>query len=158
MNARQLLELVVRPTINALNAGGKNVEQLIMGTIAQESDMGRYIKQTVGPARGICQMEPRTHDDLVKTYIFTNPLRHGLYCALLGGDDNFTADRLIWDLRYSVALCRAHYQRIRMPIPPADNWTSIAAYYKQYYNSPLGKATAEQFLSNVDKHGLRSLW
>jgi len=64
IQADQLHECIVRPALLSL---GRSYSQpaaraLIMGTIAQESLCGRYIKQRGGPALGIVQMEPETHN------------------------------------------------------------------------------------------------
>jgi hypothetical protein len=51
IDTKQLLELVVRPVLDEIGAGGVAAEQLVMGTIAQESDMGTWLHQRgAGPA------------------------------------------------------------------------------------------------------------
>ena len=42
-----------------------NIARLVMETIATESHRGKHVRQMRGPAKGIVQMEPATHDDLV---------------------------------------------------------------------------------------------
>ena len=46
--------------------------ELLMMIAAHESLMGKYIKQVNGPALGLFQMEPVTHDDLYKNFISKN--------------------------------------------------------------------------------------
>jgi hypothetical protein len=41
-----------------------NAIQLLMGTAAQESHLGTYLKQINGPALGVFQMEPNTEIDI----------------------------------------------------------------------------------------------
>ena len=48
----------------------QEAENLLMGTAAQESALGEYIRQLGnGPALGIFQMEPETFDDIVRNYL-----------------------------------------------------------------------------------------
>lgn len=59
MDKRQLRNLIRRVLIG-IGGYSEEAENLLMGTAAQESALGEYIRQLGnGPALGIFQMEPR---------------------------------------------------------------------------------------------------
>lgn len=142
----QLLTDIIIPVLVELDMDSRTARQLVLGTAAQESNL-RYIKQLdSGPALGLWQMEPATHDD-----IWTNWLRHRdktrhviLRLAL-----DATPAEMIWNLRYAAAMCRVHYRRFP-GFPVADDIVSLAKYWKQHYNTSVGRGTVEEFVSNFD--------
>lgn len=64
-----LRDLIIRPTLVEMGHYSPAAEALLLGTAAHESHGGRYLSQIRGPARGIYQMEPATHDDLWRHYL-----------------------------------------------------------------------------------------
>ncbi|MEO5341714.1 MAG: hypothetical protein H7837_14585 [Magnetococcus sp. MYC-9] len=145
INPHQLLDLVIRPTLRRLDLWSEAAEELLLGTAIQESSLS-YLKQMgAGPAKGIWQMEKPTHDD-----IWTNFLHYRTKLGLnvLGPYAKPDHTRLTWDLAYACALCRVHYLRSPEPLPPAGDIDAQAAYWKQWYNTPLGKGTAAEYIAN----------
>jgi len=75
MHPGQLRGDIVYPTLHYIGLWSDAAETLILGTIAQESRCGEYVKQVGGgPALGICQMEPATHDDIWLNYLHYKPV------------------------------------------------------------------------------------
>jgi len=151
VNNLQLRELIIRPTLKALDMYSHEAEDLVAGTIAQESRMGHFIKQVGGgPALGICQMESATHNDLWDNWISYRPeieaklRRIARYCI---------DDELMWNLRYAVAMCRIHYYRQPGAIP--KDIQGQAEYWKKYYNTPKGKGTADDYIYNYGRYAIR---
>lgn len=73
MDKRQLRNLIRRVLIG-IGGYSEEAENLLMGTAAQESALGEYIRQLGnGPALGIFQMEPETFDDIVRNYLSYRP-------------------------------------------------------------------------------------
>ena len=106
----------------------------------------RYINQLGGgPALGLWQMEPATHDDIWENFL---AYRVKLGLKVLGSQTKFNHTRLIWDLAYACAMSRIHYLRVPRALPRAGNIKAQARYYKQFYNTPAGKGTVEQYLAN----------
>jgi len=144
LNVNQFRELIVKSSLNDLLLYSKEAEELLVFTCATESLGGTYIKQANGPALGIYQMEPLTHNDIWQNYIYPN----GPLTLRLFSNFNITSmpseDRLIYDLRYATAMARIHYRRIKSPLPLSTNVDSIWEYYKQYYNTPKGKAEKDE--------------
>ena len=150
-NTKQFKKVVVKPTLKKIDMYSESAVNLLLGTMAQESHFGTYIKQLGGgPALGVYQMEPNTHNDIVNNYI---KYRAGLKNKLSGlGYNILTADELIWDLQYATVFCRLHYRRVPKPLPPANDIRALAAYWKKYYNTYLGKGTEEDFVKNYKKY------
>ncbi len=153
IQADQLHEEIVRPALLSL---GRSFSQpaaraLIMGTIAQESLCGRYIKQRGGPALGIVQMEPATHNDIWENYLRYKPnliLRLSSIFDIKKTD----AKRLIYDLRYNVIMCRLHYRRVNAPLPAANDIQGLARYWKMHYNTVKGRGTTSEFVTHYNQY------
>jgi hypothetical protein len=148
--ARQLRSDVIRPAIRAIELWSESAENLLMGTAAQESQMGTYVRQLGGgPALGIFQMEPATHDDIWKNYLRYQPyLRELLMMHFVPATTEPKASDLISNLGYAAAMCRVHYRRVLEKLPAADDVAGMARYWKKYFNTPKGKGTEEEFLKN----------
>jgi len=118
---------------------------LILGTIAQESAYGKYHKQINGPALGICQMEPATFNDICKNYLKYHPditerIKSVCHVNVLSAIDMISNDQL------AICMCRVHYLRQKGAIPTTIE--GYAKYWKQWYNTPLGKGTETEFIRN----------
>ena len=145
LDHHQLRNLVIRPTLKYLNLWSEAAEELVLGTGIQESDL-RYINQLGGgPAVGIWQMEPATHDDIWENFLAYR-VRLGL--KVLGSQTKFNHTRLVWDLAYACAMSRIHYLRVPRALPRAGNIKSQARYWKQFYNTTAGKGTVNQYIAN----------
>ena len=156
INAKQLRELIIRPTLKHLDAWSVEAEDLLMGTAAQESHLGTYIKQLgTGPALGIFQMEPKTEVDIYNNYLeFREDLKKKVdYCSHGYGDNP-----LVGNLYYAAAMARVHYLRVPESLPKKSDYSEkeyivqLALYWKAYYNTPLGKGTPEEFMANYLKY------
>ncbi|HIE39972.1 MAG TPA: hypothetical protein EYP76_00900 [Thiomicrorhabdus sp.] len=55
--------------------------------------------------------------------------------------------------KYAAAIARVHYLRVRAPIPQYNNIPKMAAYWKRYYNTILGKGKEIEFINNWNKYG-----
>lgn len=147
LHVEQLREEIIRPALQLLDRWSEAAENLLLGTCAQESRLGTYVKQIKGPALGIYQMEPATHHDLWQHYLkyreeLAEPIRQGL------GGLKPTEDMLIYNLRYATQMARVHYQRVPEKLPNARDVPGLALYWKEYYNTGLGKGTPAEFEHN----------
>jgi hypothetical protein len=117
----------------------------VLGTALVESN-ARFIKQVGGgPALGICQMEPATHDDIWAHYLrYDGELAEKLNELQTSASITEGASELIGNLYYAVAMCRVHYRRVRSPLPYATDVAGMARYWKQFYNTLLGAGTVEK--------------
>ena len=145
----QFRRFIVRPALEVIGLWSQDAENLVMGTAAQESRL-KYIKQLGGgPALGLFQMEPRTHDDIWKNYLAFKPewedqvMRMTTFGVYDGYPD---AGEMVWNLRYAAAMCRLHYRRQKGVIP--STVAGQAAYWKRHFNTHLGKGTEQEFINN----------
>lgn len=129
----------------------ESAEVLVFGTGMVETGY-QYITQIGNPANGglgFWQMEPSDYKDLLAWFrrnVESNLLARILdacYYTSTPVDPNVLAH----NIKYGCLMCRAHYLRIREPIPslePANSASKFAEYHKKYYNSAKGKADAEK--------------
>ena len=145
MNKDQLRYLVER-VLRYIGLWSKDAENLILGTIAQESRMGKYIRQLgKGPALGICQMERETFYDIRDNFLCYRQNLKNLIKDI-SNVNTLAAESLEYNLALSIAMCRVHYLRVPKPIP--HTLEGYAKYWKEYYNTPLGKGTEDEFIEN----------
>lgn len=154
IDPQQLRDLIIRPTLALIlpDTTGAATE-LLLGTCMQESNGGVYISQINGPALGIWQMEPATHDDIWTSFLPSKPLIKQQLDALAGivpynGTSHPLAKNMIGNLWYACAMARMLYYRVPAALPAQGDYQAQAAYYKKYYNTPAGAATIEQYLGN----------
>ncbi len=144
----QFKELVVRPALHDLGMYSDDAVALLVFTCAAESNGGTYLKQIRGPALGIYQMEPETHNDIWQNYIIrSNKTLLTVMINNFGCGRQPDEERLIYDLRYATALARIHYARIPTRLPNAEDTAGIWRYYKQHYNTMDGKADPKRAMT-----------
>ena len=164
LNLSQLRDYVVVPALQQLGMYSLAAEQLVIGTIAQESH-GAYLHQLgKGPALGLIQMEPATHKDLWVNFIKYKPsISHALLrmtsdsvdeCYSANGWPDHVA--LVWNLRYAIAMCRVHYYRKPQALPGKNDIREIGRYWKVHYNTVHGAGSVDEFVANFpfDLYGL----
>jgi len=150
LDVSQFRTYVVKPVLEYLDMYSPAMENLIVGTALQESKL-TYMKQLDnGPAIGVFQMEPATYKDHYTNYLVYN---HGLRTKLDGlrtGLYDDDAQELAGNLYYATAMTAVHYKRRLKdaPLPAPADIAGLAKVYKKFYNTPLGKATEEQFVKN----------
>lgn len=147
INASQLKELVIKPALHELVMYSDNAVELLLFTCAVESLGGTYLKQLKGPAVGIYQMEPATHNDIWQNYINHRGSLIMIMASAFDCTRMPSEDRLIYDLRYATAMARLHYARVPEPLPDLNDIQSIWVYYKTHYNTIQGSATKDKSIA-----------
>lgn len=133
-NKHQLRSLVQRTLAEHPRLNSPAAVELVLGTIAQESQFGTYLRQLGGgPARGICQVERATFDDLVNRFSMDFPV-------ILA----FDFEDLEWDLKASILMCRIKYFSCPGTIP--KDLAGQANYWKKYYNTELGAGKISEYI------------
>lgn len=148
IDAKQLKLYVIVPTLAKIGLYSDAAVNLLLGTCAQESQMGTYLKQINGPALGIYQCEPDTHDDIWDNYLKYKPELSAKVYSIDAREET----HLITNLAYATAIARIHYLRAPDALPEANDIESMAHYYKNYYNTANGAATIEQFIVNYKRY------
>lgn len=106
--------------------------------VAHESLGGKYLRQhPAGEGLGVIQMERATHRD---TWQHCDNIEK--YAALLGYTED--VNKLKYDLRYNIFMARMRFIMDVNPFPKDER--GMAEYLKNYWNSPLGAATADKYL------------
>lgn len=141
-----LMELVIRPTLQALEMYSISAEELMLGTAAQESKLGYYLKQIGGgPALGIFQMEPWVHDDVWDNYLKYKKDIASKVSALAG---RLGPKEMIHNLNYATAMTRVNYYRHPEKLSYPGDISGHARYWKKYHNTTKGKGTVEEYIKN----------
>lgn len=150
MDKYQLRELISE-TLYEIGLHSEDAVNLLMGTAAQESRLGYYIKQIKGPALGVFQMEPATFDDIVKNYL---TYKDSLFVRISTNSKirYASSDQLQFNLKLAICFARIHYLRVPEPLPTTIE--GYAAYWKKHYNTYLGAGTEEEFIQNYKKYVL----
>lgn len=143
LSATDLRDCVIRPALTLIDLHSLSAEALLIGTALAESGL-RALRQVDGPALGLFQMEPATHDDIHTNYLaFRDPLRQRVLSLLAPEPDRHA--QLASNLIYASAMCRLRYRRARPPLPAPDQPAAMADYWKAHYNTPLGAGTPAHF-------------
>lgn len=142
MNLGQLRTFVVRPALQHIQLWTPEAENLVMGTAIVESAADFLAQVGGGPALGIWQMEPLTHDDIWANYIgYRRPLVERMNQLTTSAAITAGAHELVGNLFYAAAMCRVAYARAPEPLPPERDALAMAKLWKLRYNTPKGAGT-----------------
>jgi len=145
----------------------RSAEELLMLTCATESLFGTYLKQVIGPATGVFQMEPETWEDIQMHFLrYNEPLQ--MKVEKFYADDMPYMINAVGNLPFQIVQARVFYRRIKAPLPQikylpmADKAgeqvlspeyiKEIAEYWKKYYNTHLGKGTVAKAIQNYERY------
>ena len=148
LDAAQLRQMVIKPALEKLGLWSTAAEELVLGTAIVERSL-IYIRQYgAGPALGLWQVEPTTHDDLHANYLsYRQELSSRLMdlrSPALSMDEN-----LATNLMYDTAVCRLCYYRQPEALPEAGDIEGQAAFWKQHYNKPLGAGAVGKYMRSL---------
>jgi hypothetical protein len=151
ININQFTELIVAPTLTEVGLYSRAAVELLLGTALQESGL-RYLKQLDdGPAMGPYQMEPATHDDIFENYLnYHADMKQRVLRQVREGFEP-SAVNMAGNLYYATAMCRVHYWRVPEALPPQGDLSSQAAYWKEHYNTFLGRGTQTEYVENWER-------
>lgn len=151
MNKQILEEYIIRPALKFLDMESDSAVNILLGTCAQESLMGKHVRQmSGGPAIGIYQIEPKTHEDVIHSYvIFRNDLMRDVQSWQFGQN---MSEHLSSSVFYQTIIARLIYYRVPDLLPEPDDVKGLAHYWKKYYNTPKGSGTPEEFMQNYNTH------
>lgn len=153
MLKKEIIRRLIIETLKEINLYSDEAVELLMGTCAQESGMGKHRKQLGGgPALGIFQMEPFTYLDCYTNFLKykTDLLEKILKVSRL--DRYPDAGEMINNDVFAACMARVRYLRAPGAIP--KTLEKQAAYWKQHYNTPKGKGTVEEYIKNYKKYCL----
>ena len=141
LNPAQLHQFVIDSALQTIGLYSKIASDLVLGTAMHES-MLEYLHQIgAGPALGLWQMEPATHDDCWTNFLQYHPGLAMDVSSLTGG--KHSSDLLISNLAYGAAMCRVRYFRAPEPLPSTSDALLLTQCWKQIYNTPQGAGTVD---------------
>lgn len=147
-----IAKYVIRPTLKMCDLYSVAAEQLLLGTAAVESDMGTYLHQKGGPALGIYQMEPDTHNDIYLNYLNFRPELKKAILLACEYSDRPSHSALMNNLAYATVMARVKYMRVLQKLPDNNDVEGLADYWKAYYNTSKGKGASSHFELAYKKH------
>lgn len=147
IKVEHLRKYIIEPTLKKLGLYSRDAEELLIATAAHESHLGEYLHQKVGPALGIYQMEPSTHEDIFRNYLY---YRKSLLVQII--NIATYAEDLMGNLYYATAMARIHYLRVPEKLPRYNDLEEISSYWKIYYNTSKGKGTIMQFIKDYRQY------
>lgn len=135
---------VIAPALARIGMDGAAAVNLLAGTALVESGCRRLVQDGGGPALGLWQMEPFTHDDIWATFLSDARLS-SLRGAVLDLASQWPArvSQLPGNLPYACAMARLKYYRAPGPLPAADDAAAQCRYWKSNYNTALGAGAAD---------------
>ena len=152
INKIQLADLIKRVLIEA-DLYSPEAEELLILTVAQESQGGTYLRQLGnGPALGIFQMEPATHDDIWENFLGYHESLGERILDVAGMFNGPDSKELEYNFRYAILMARMQYYRHREALPAVNDVKGCAEYWKKYYNTPLGAGTVAEAISNYERY------
>jgi len=150
LDLTQFRELIIIPVLQKLGMDSESAVQLVLGTAIQESRIS-YLKQMGdGPALGVFQMEPATHEDIWTNYLNYRPELVRVLSDLLPPEfyGAMAHTAMVGNLWYAAAMCRVHYYRVPESLPVAGDIPGQARYWKAHYNTVLGAGTTDEYEHN----------
>lgn len=176
LNPDDFREFVVRPALASLDEVGvpksAAAERLVMGTALVESDLRRLVQAGfeggayLDGGIGLYQIELATLADLYENFLkFRPPLREGIDALTLWKpgegipttpDFQMLGSQLLWNLAYATIICRLIYWRVPDALPGADDPDGLGHYWKDHYNTNLGKGEPHVFTAGLVSYLNRS--
>jgi hypothetical protein len=157
VNAEQIRRLVIQPALQTLSdmtpcKYSEVAENLLIGTCATESNMGRFIKQhPTGPACGIFQIEPATAASILDNFVKFRPAFKTVIDHFMTSEP--LPQQLITNLSLQVVIARLVYYIKPQPLPTnAHDIHELGNYWKAHYNTAAGKGTAQKFVDDYARY------
>ena len=160
MNAQQLHDYIIKPALEYMggNYNSKNARFLLLCTAAIESQCGEYIKQINGPALGIFQMEPATHEDIWRNCdVIQSDFGEVISALGVTRTKNDPDKDLIISPVYACAMARLKYSMDSAPLPDHNDIKAVYAYYKRIYNTEFGASTYDKFISALNSNNINDV-
>lgn len=158
MLASHLKTDIIEPVLSRIDLGSESATNLMLGTAAVETDMGKYNHQLGGgPGLSIYSIEPDNaasgHDLVINWLKSRKPLLFAKVWLLRSQNPSIgTDEELKFNLYYQTAIARCLYYAIPKPLPAADDLKGLALYWKKYYNTSLGKGCTYDFTRKYKKY------
>lgn len=145
------LRTFIRGTLQMAGLWSMPAEELLLGTAAQESHLGKYRRQIGGgPGTGIYQIELLTERSLWNDWIALRP-SIAVIIMNISGVSKPDPLQLEFNLAYQTLMARLRYFAwVKAPIP--ESLVGQAIYWDTHYNCNPNYGTPEEYISNYRKY------
>ena len=138
----QFKRQIVTPALAMIGLGGDAAVNLMVGTALVESGLtfiGQVTGGGTGPALGLWQMEPFTHDDIWNTFLSDSNVS-SLNRAVLSARAHWPpgAGQVTGNAFYACIMARLKYYRAPDALPAAHDAPGQVHAWKRIYNTSLG--------------------
>lgn len=132
----ELRLLVVRPTLKQLRAWSPGMEALLLGTAAQESELGFHLKTGHRHGMGIFQILPSTHRQIWDKYLINFPALASKVRGLASQRDflQHPHAELATNLRYATAIAWLVYRAAGVETVESENLPKMARLWKKHFH------------------------
>ena len=165
IHPQHLKELIIAPVLHRMGrwwqqgVNSPAAVNLLIGTAFQESLVGNQtcLKQLGGgPALGIYQIEPATHEDIWENYLAHRPGKYSFIRGLAGqgidATEPFVVD-LIGNLHYQTAIARLKYWRRSFSWPSdPNNLEALGEIWNTHYNANPSAGTTSDFINSFPEN------
>lgn len=140
---KQFRKYIIQPVLQAQKIWSADAEELLIATMAHESLGCTYLMQEDGLGNEVKNggMGPYQLEEATYTTVYNK--FGGIYSLPL-----LSPDTMIHDLSFATLIARLNYLRFPEPLPDASDIDGIWEYYKKYWNTELGSATKDAFITN----------
>ena len=132
----ELRTLVVRPTLKQLRAWSPGMEALLLGTAAQESELGFHLKLGRRHGMGIFQIPPSTHRQIWDNYLINFPALASKVRGLASQRDflQHPHSELATNLRYATAIAWLVYRAAGVEDVESEDLPKMAKLWKKHFH------------------------
>ncbi len=150
-----LIKEVIRPVLSAIYMDSPRAREMLLGIAAVESDMGTFLRNYNGSDLGPWQINKQTYEDIVDRYLCRDDkqkLRHDIEKVICQKLDDVKFEDLETNFKLGCALARIRLWWVPERLPNVDDVQKMAIYWKEHYNTSLGKGKKEHFLEKYNKY------
>ncbi|MBL4781703.1 MAG: hypothetical protein JKX92_05620 [Porticoccaceae bacterium] len=146
-SAADFRQLIIQDSLKAIDDWAPAHENLLLGTAAQESNMGLSLKR--GRLLGLYHISPKAHRSVWDKYLIHHPDLASQVRGL-AGQHSFIHNphgELITNLKYATAIAWLIYRRNDEALPEADDIKGLARYWHRHFRAKASASVAD-FISS----------
>ncbi len=135
--AEELRSYVIQPTLEYLGESSEAAENLLLGTAAQESELGFHLQQGAkNQGIGIFQISPEQHRSIWDNYLVRDPDLASKVRGLASQREFLTHPdaELATNLSYATAIAWMLYRQQGVPLPAAGDITAMAERWRSCFH------------------------
>jgi len=135
MYAKDLRELVIRPTLLLLDDWSTAAENLLLGTAAQESQLGFRMQNKHTKGLGLYGISETTHIQVWDEFLVTDPELASRVRGLASQQQflKFPHAELVTNLGYATGIAWMVYKRNKIQLPNENNIAGMANCWQTHY-------------------------